>query len=359
MALGLQPHTKNMFRKFAESISPSRDWAGYWEINRYDQPAPVDYLNDPVFLDFYRHSLTDSVQAWDPDNDGFMESPPENGIRGIPTYWEGEGPRAITGADLVAAQFAANLAFSMILALRGELGEAETFAVTAKRLEEIYNRDWWNPETQRFNTAILPDGTFDTSPLPLGQLYPLFFGIVRDGPRRRAMVEELPNGEMVELNAYFPEILYRNGDYQGAFQSLLVQLDPALSRREYPEVSYTAVGYIVSFLMGVRSLASQGVVETKSRLSEEIRWAEVSNVPITGNEISVKHIGGAETHLRNETGEALIWRAVFDGEHLGGYVNGRPLASSHRRADGEGVESFLEVTVAPGEEVVVSVGERG
>ena len=97
LALGLQPHTKNMFRKFAESISPARDWAGYWEINRWGEPAPVDYrddedfwynlpanfdliqaiysvyewtgdpvyLEDPTFLSFYRHSLTDYVEAWE------------------------------------------------------------------------------------------------------------------------------------------------------------------------------------------------------------------------------------------------------------------------------------------------------
>jgi hypothetical protein len=391
MALGLQAHTKNMFRKFAESISPARDWAGYWEINRYDEPAPVDYrddedfwynlpanfdviqaiyrvfewtgdadyLNDPAFLDFYRHSLTDYVQAWDPNGDGFMESPPENGIRGIPTYWEGEGPRALTGADLVAAQFAANRAFARILALRGEGGEGDTFEAAARRLEEIYNREWWNPETQRFYTAILPDGTFDASPLPLGQLYPLYFGIVREGPRRQAMVENLPDGEMVELNAYFPEVLYRNGHYDGAFRSLLVQLDPELARREYPEVSFTAVGHIVTFLMGIQPLASQGVIETKSRLTDEVDWAEVIHLPVGTNEISVKHVGGEESRLRNESGEALTWRAVFAGRHPMVTVNGRTLAPGHRQRDGEGDESFVELTVAAGEEVVVRVGERG
>jgi len=103
----------------------------------FEWTGDADYLNDPVFLDFYRHSLTDYVEAWDSDADGFMESPPENGIRGIPTYWEGEGPRALTGADLVAAQFAANRAFARILALRGDEREGESFEAAARRLEEI------------------------------------------------------------------------------------------------------------------------------------------------------------------------------------------------------------------------------
>ena len=44
--LGLQEYTKNMLSKFAASISQSRDWCGYWEINKHNLPAPVDYRSD-------------------------------------------------------------------------------------------------------------------------------------------------------------------------------------------------------------------------------------------------------------------------------------------------------------------------
>ena len=391
MALGLQDHTKNMFRKFSVNIAESRDWASYWEINRYDQPAPVDYrsdadfwynlpanfdviqamwrvyqwtgdpdyLEDPDFLSFYHHSLTDYVSAWDPDGDGLLESGPENGIRGIPTYWEGGGPRAETGADLVAAQFAANRAYARILRARGEGEAAEPFDAAANRLQRIYNQEWWNPEVRRFNTAILPDGSYDDSPLPLGQLYPLYFGIVEEGPRRTLVLDRLPDGGMVELNAYFPEILYLNGAYDRAFGALLVQLDPGLERREYPEVSYTALGHIAGFLMGVRPLASEGVVETKSRLTNEVRWAEIKHLFILSNEISLRHDGRKESRLRNESGRELRWRAVFPGTHARLMVNGRGQDALSRTVPGEGAESWVEVEVGPGEEVVVGVGGHG
>ena len=390
MALGLQEHTKNMFRAFSVNVAESRDWASYWEINRYGEPAPVDYrsdedfwynlpanfdliqamwrvyewtgdrdyLDDPVFLSFYHHSLTDYVAAWDPDGDGLMESMPENGIRGIPTYWEGEGPRPKTGADLVAAQFAANRAFAQILRGRGEEEAAVPFELAADRLQRIYNDDWWNPEADRFNTAILPDGTFDDSPLPLGQLYPLYFGIVEEGPRREKMLERLPDGGMVELNAYFPEILYLNGAHERAFQALLVQLDPALERKEYPEVSFTAVGHIVGFLMGIRPLASEGVLETKSRLPKNIMWTMLSNLPVLSNEIDIRHDARGSTRLLNKTGEALVWRAVFQGTHARLLVNGQAEAAKLRHAPGEGDESWVEIGVGPGEEAVVAVEER-
>jgi hypothetical protein len=42
-ALGLARHTRNMLRRFAEVIAESRDFCSYWEIDRYNRPAPVDY----------------------------------------------------------------------------------------------------------------------------------------------------------------------------------------------------------------------------------------------------------------------------------------------------------------------------
>ena len=47
--LGLAEHTYNMLYKFAVNISPSRDWCSFWEIDRHDRPAPVDYTDDTDF----------------------------------------------------------------------------------------------------------------------------------------------------------------------------------------------------------------------------------------------------------------------------------------------------------------------
>lgn len=95
-APGLQRFNLNMLRRFAENISESKDWCSYWEINRYNQPAPVDYendaafwynlpanfdlldccfqmyvwtgdqtyINDPVFQNFYDTTVTDYIERW-------------------------------------------------------------------------------------------------------------------------------------------------------------------------------------------------------------------------------------------------------------------------------------------------------
>ena len=95
--LGLTDHNINMFQKFAINISESRDYCSYWEINKFNKPAPVDYKNDddfwynlpanfdviyncyrqylwtgdsiylnqPDFINFYEKSLNEYVEKWD------------------------------------------------------------------------------------------------------------------------------------------------------------------------------------------------------------------------------------------------------------------------------------------------------
>jgi hypothetical protein len=139
----------------------------------------------------------------------------------------------------------------------------------------------------------------------------------------------------------------------------MVQMDPDLPRREYPEVSFTALGHIVGFLVGIRPRASEGVVETKSRLAVPVEWAEVRHVPALRNVIDVYHSGRGETRLGNESGGPLRWRAVFHGEHEVLVVDGHEVPATVRLADGEGPESWVEVEVEPGGEVVVRVVENG
>lgn len=388
LALGLAKHTKNMMRRFAENIAESRDWCSYWEINRFNQPAPVDYrsdddfwynlpanfdvvracyrtyewtgdddyLHEPVFKDFYRHSLTDYVSAWDPDGDGLLESPASNGYRGIPTYWEGEGSRALTGGDLVAAQFAANRAYARMLSLRGEEDAARRFDQEAERLQRLYNDEWWNPQLGRFYTSIIEDGSFDTTHIPLLQILPLYFSIVEKGENRERLVDNLAEGAIVEVNVYLPEVYYANGRDEDAFRYLMRQLDPALPRRAYPENPFTAIGTIVRYLMGVNPIASQSVIETRPRLPADASWARIEHVPVIRNFIAVQHEGPDETRLFNESGPVILWRAVLPGEHISLIVDGERQPAQTRYTDQGVPESFVSIEVAEGMERTVGTG---
>jgi hypothetical protein len=387
MALGLWEHTRNMMGKFAESIAESRQWTSYWEIDRLDRPAPVDYrsdedfwynlpanfdivetavrvfhwtgdvayLDDPVFLEFYRRSMNDYVAAWDPDGDGLMESPPSNGFRGIPSYWEGRGPRATTGGDLVAAQFSANAALSDLMAIRGDAGESERYLRAASHLRDLYNREWWAPELGRFHTSILEDGSFDDTHIPLLQILPVYYGIVESGPRRDTLLANLAPGEIVEVNAYLAEAFYRVGEDERAFQWLMRQVDPDLPRREYPENPFTVVGTVTRYLMGVSPWSSLGVVETRSRLPGQVSWAELTHVPTFVGPVAVRHEGRIMSRLTNEGEGPVRWRATFQGAHETLDVDGASLRSERGSTEWGDPTSSVEVDVLPGESVTVQV----
>ncbi|MCK7461715.1 MAG: hypothetical protein MZU84_06460 [Sphingobacterium sp.] len=47
--LGLAAFNRNMLDKFARAVSPSRDYCSYWEIDKWNRPAPVDYKSDRDF----------------------------------------------------------------------------------------------------------------------------------------------------------------------------------------------------------------------------------------------------------------------------------------------------------------------
>jgi len=61
-ALGLARYNLNMLKRFAESVSEARDWCGFWEIDRFNRPAPVDYQNDALFW-FNLHANFDILDA--------------------------------------------------------------------------------------------------------------------------------------------------------------------------------------------------------------------------------------------------------------------------------------------------------
>ncbi|MCL7971592.1 MAG: hypothetical protein M8866_05770 [marine benthic group bacterium] len=387
LALGLHRELLNMTRKFAVSISDSRDWCGYWEIDRLDRPAPVDYRNDgdfwynlpanfdllqaglrawewtwdpewltdPDLEEFRRRTLSDYVDRWDADGDGLVQSSESAGIRGIPTYWEGGGPTPATGGDLVAAQYAANRAYAALLrAGGGDPATAARFDAEAERLRALYNEDWWNEELGRFQTSVLHDGSFDGTEIPAMQIFPLYFGIVLPH-RADRLLGGLQPGVNVEERSYLAEAYYRYGRNDAAFAFLLAQMEPDLARREYPENPFTAVGGTVRWLAGVRPLASEDLVETRPRLPAEVGWLELSGVPVLAGFLDVHHVGNASTRLTNRGDQQVRWRAVFPGEMDSLQVDGKSLAAT-RRPGVQGIpESYVLLEIGVGQTRTVTV----
>jgi hypothetical protein len=372
-ALGLARHNLNMLRKFAEAVSDAKDWCSYWEIDRYNRPAPVDYksdaefwynlpanfdlldccfrmyvwtgdrtyITDPAFLNFYDRTVNDYVERWGLDIGHVMKRPrlmnirgifdPEKKFawaRGIPGYNEGE-KSYVLGFDVLATQHAAYLAYAHFQEVRGNAQLAQEFLKRASEVNDLVTKTWRNEK----------DHTFFAS---LNKEYKL---------EGRSRAEDLDWGTV------------RYDDPDAATAQLL---DLSHSRLEYPEVSFTKIGTIVSGTMGinleftspllsaVKGFWVETQLKTLSGLGSKIAWAELRNLPVRANTITVRHEGARKTIVTNQHGPAFLWLATFPGTHETLLVNGRP-TKARLNANPDRPTSVVRVTVGAGGSVEVEV----
>jgi hypothetical protein len=390
--LGLSSSTLNMLHKFAENISESKDWCSYWEINRDNLPAPVDYLDDahfwynlpanfdvldacyrmyawtgdqryvtdPVFQNFYRRTVHDYTDRWDLRLDRVMARQRILNVRGrtdsadrfqksrgIPSYDEGD-PNFVVAIDQLAVQYAGYLAYARFQQLKRDEAEAEIFLARAREVKSFLNRVWWDTKAQNYYSRLSLDHRLEGHGRNLSMLY---YGAAESGPKSvsvlsgllHAITEKAPTG--VEGQSHFPEVLYRYGEAEAAYGQILDLTREGKNRREYPEVSYSVIGAIATGLMGIEleaaepekalvdSLYVDGAVATMPRLTAATAWAELDRVPVRSNEVNVRHDGVTKTAIENVRGPSFIWRACFPGSFGTLLVDGRAVhATQHTTA---------------------------
>lgn len=400
--LGLGPRNLNMLRRFAANISGSKKWCTWWEITRDNLPAPVDYNSDhdfwydlpanfdvldacyrqwlwtrdsayidQVFLNYYRHTVTDYVKTWDHDGDGLLEHLPSNGHMGIATYDEDLQSQVRVGSDLIAAQYAAYRGYAAIARARNESKAAAEFEQKADHLKSLYNDKWWDVSHNSYFGAIGEDGKF-LADLKEGAgrgaiEFPLYYGLTSAGARTRAYLDSLEQRLHSDLNpssaeiggvegrTYMPDIFYKYGRSQAGYLALTAMMDPNLKRREYPEVSYTAIGNLGTGLMGIHPMPSEQTIETFPQLTNETGWAALQHVPIGRNVISVKHVRNSETSVTNENGPGLVWRAAFPGQFRTLSSNGKEVQSNRGLRSTGATETYSMIQVKAGETLAVQV----
>ena len=352
--IGLAKHNKNMMRKFAENISESRDWCTYWEINRYDKPAPVDYasdtefwyclnansdvvmaclkmyewsgdrdyISDPVMRNFYDKSVGEFISRWQLQPDSIMDreqimNKPANfdpnysfhSCRGLASYVENFGGLTVA-VDLVGGLYAGHKAYATIAALNGESDIAKKSETRAQAYRELLENTWWDAANQRYNTFWTADHTFARGE---GVPFLLWFGAVGDVERQRAGVADMlaKSDWNVENQSYFPALLYRLGYSDEAYR-FLTSL-PVNDRADYPEVSFGVVEGVVGGAMGLKPSASTGSIATLSRVAGHV--TEIRNVPVMGGYVTLKHYGQTMSELENNTGREVTWEVSFVGNH--------------------------------------------
>jgi hypothetical protein len=400
-ALGLRRHNLNMLRRFAENISDARDWCSLWEIDRYNRPAPVDYkndaefwynlpanfdildccyrmyiwsgdlayVNDPVFLNYYDRTVTDYVERWGLGVDQVMTRPRLLNVRGIldpkkkfqrnrgiPGYDEGN-PDYVLGADVLATQYAAYLAYARIQEFRGDADLAQIYLKKAAAVKTLLNSTWWNEADRHFYGRLNKDHQLEGR----GGGNLLFRDAVDDGPKLRAAIGEGARGGA--------EVLYKYGDPDAAYDRMI---DTALgphSRKEYPEVPFSWVGALVNGTMGITLDApsalqawTQGhwvetLLKTRAGLGTKVAWAELRNLPVRANEVTVRHDGLKQSTVTNRSGPSFLWQASFNGTHETLLVNGRPMKATVEKGVLERVSSSVRVTVGSGGAVTIAIPE--
>jgi hypothetical protein len=160
----------------------------------------------------------------------------------------------------------------------------------------------------------------------------------------------------VEGRTYLPDIFYKYGRSRSGYAVLVALMNPALKRREYPEVSYTVIGNLGAGLMGIHPTLSPAEIETYPQLTSETEWAALHHVPVGHNVISIKHTGVGATTFSNESGAEIVWRASLPGKSRTLLVDDRIVPAESATRAGGAVASFHVLRVKPGETRVVSVG---
>lgn len=386
--LGLADINKNLLSKFVGAIAKSRDWCGYWEIDKWNRPAPVDYksdadfwfnlpanfdiidacyrawlwtgdsayLSDPVFVNFYEKSLNEYVRRWDTDGDGLMEGTSGNPTRrGLSSYNEEQFGRV--GVDLLAGQYIGNLRFAAMLKLRGKQTEAGEYMRRAERIRTKINTDWWVSGEHLYHHYVQYDGKWLDDKQMMALL--LRWNVV---PSDRAssvvdhLISVLPQTG-VEMTSYFPLETYRFGKAEDAHRLLLKLVSSDLKRREYPEVSYAAIEAFAMGLMGIQPEAATRTITSISRLTPQTSWAELDHIPVWSNEVKIRHDGRRQSTLANLSGRAVEWEARFYAQKGKLRVNGVTQTGKKGKDESGRLTIAARVQVNPGDKCTVAIDD--
>lgn len=392
--LGLSKENYNMFAKFAQNISESKDWCTYWEVDRYDKPAPIDYrsdkefwynlnanfdvldacyrtylwsgnrryIDDERFLTFYEKTMTDYIERWQLQPDKIMERPrfmnspvPFNlndnyhRCRGLASYVENFDGLNVS-ADLLAAIYRGCISYSKMLELKGDAKGSDQYRKIAEDYAALLEDKWWDDSSKLYHTFHTEQKEFHKGE---GETFVLWFGVTKNADRIRAtLAHMLSINWNVENLSYFPKMFYSYAYNKEAYRQLTAL--PTMDRSDYPEVSYGAMEGIVVGMAGIQVNAGKKQVRTLSRLTSETEWINLQNLPAMGGTISVRHDRTNKTIFKNHIDKAVMWKAVFSGRHTTISCNGKLLSASTETDVLGNVYSYVELKVKPGKQVVAS-----
>jgi hypothetical protein len=395
--LGMSAENENMFRWFSKSISESKDWCSYWEINKYAVPAPVDYANDkefwynlnanfdvlyaqwklyewtgnrmyiddPAVVNFQQRTVNEYIDRWILQADSLISRNPHPNVpvpydrnnsfhssRGMPSYSEGAG-ELIMGVDLVASIQRALLTYARILELKGEKGKAHRYQDKAAAYKNVLEQQWWDNDAQLYHTYYNTDKKFGKQE---GETFLLWFDVLTDNQRLEKTVAHIASQKWnAENTSYLPYLFYKFGYWNEAKDYIKILNDPSTERREYPEVSYGVIEGIVHGLMGITPSASKNMLSTLLRDTGSHRY-KLSGLQLLKTTVTIEHLNPASTVVSNDGNKGFTWRVCFQGAGKQALVNGKPskLRLKMRQERQQSI-SYLDIYVKPGAQIKVEL----
>jgi len=373
-ALGLYPENRNMLGRFAAAVSHDRDWAGYWEIDKLGHPSAADYvsdndfwynlpanfdvldsivrmwrwtgdktyLTDPSVQRFFDSTATAYVNAWDLQPDRILKRPRIMNQRlsigkflqerGIPSYTEGEDNFNL-GTDLLAVEYRAFESLRVVAISRHDLLAAQQYADTANKTLHLIESQAWSETDHHFMGFFSGGGSTHGS----GDAMVLYYGATKDPGHIRAALAHIESAEYlkgigIEEESYLPQTLYRYGEKDAAYRIMMDLTRPDKDRRDYPEVSFSVIGAIVTGMMGIEIVndtnRDRPLLHSISRLRSASDRAKLSDVRVRDNLVDLEHVGDRKSILTNHSNAPIYWQATFAGKRPILIVNGRLVRST-------------------------------
>jgi len=401
--LGLQEHTKNMLFLFASNISESKDWCSYWEINKNNVPAPIDYKNDkdfwynlpanfdiidacfrmyswtgdtdfiehPVFKSFQHRTMNEYVDSWDLNADRLMHrqrimnmpegATPDNhhyyDNRGIPGYYEGAGGNMKLGIDLLPPLYAAWHWYH-----NNTNSDDDNYAIRleAYKIDSLIRNEFWDSEREAFRLIYYEDGSWDYS-VGNGSDFTqslLHYNVIDDSLMIKSVLDNYSDNKeslTIELASHLPDIFFRYGRPDDGIFMLKHLTDSNTYRREYPENPFAVCGAFITGLMGISLHPTSDYIKTFSGIKAADAWTSVEALPYADGSVNLLHQGQHSSVLKNLSSDTLLWQAFFEKGHESWYINGfeQEYDGQISRWYGINVVSWM-VEVNPGETVSIS-----
>ncbi len=395
--LGLQQENLVMLKAFAATSTEARKWFPLWALNfdgsafKLDSPrddyfvreVPAvfelveqcyrqylwtgnpEYLNDPVLWNFCTKAVSAFIELHDTRiPNGVAEGDGSGDIfRGSATYNEIESTSPlIESGDAIACQYQAMLAYSEMLAIKGDQEQAKDFAQKAKHLKAFFNDTWGvkkgkkeyvrgydvkgnTPTNWGLENSWFMPMKFITDPSEKNDAYLDFIA--------RCLDTRWGRPSNLEAVSYIPGVFFPYNRVAEAWKWLEYIIDQ--QDREYPEISYTLVGHVVEGMLGLEPNVPSRSFSTVSRLPDAIADINISNIPLGHHSVNVAHLGLSKSTATHVFGDApLRWEACFYGDHATITVNGRTMVAEKRTIHGVKA-SFVTVELPVGEAVTAEV----